>query len=62
MFWYADTAVLETRDIQDTFFEKAEKIIYRYDLGSGCNKFQVSIVFFFYENNNGNQGDLWKLP
>ena len=42
---YTDTAVFEARHIQDTFFEKAETSIYRYDLGSGYNKFQVSVVF-----------------
>ena len=51
---YADTVVLEARDFQDPFFEKADKIINRYNLGSGYNIFQVSVVFF-YENKNGNR-------
>ena len=40
---YAETAVLEAKDILDPFFEKTEKSIYR--LGSGYNLFQVSVVF-----------------
>ena len=52
---YADLAVLEARDIQDPFFEKTGKSIYRYDLG--YNKFKVSVVSFD-ENRNWNQGEL----